>query len=187
MTAKTQSKKRRRQRRRAGPGREPNGRLSRRLSALAARRAESEAEITAVALSARMRHTGLPAALAGAADAGTVHGRLRLCGEITADQFRAAEFFLGVRLAYQRALQVPDRPRQPSEGRGLGDDAEFAKAAIARYDAVMACLRDAGAAQRSPVVAAFDILLFRQQELPHLYGDLRLGLNALHRAFLARR
>ncbi|MGD9740394.1 MAG: hypothetical protein AB7S41_18210 [Parvibaculaceae bacterium] len=197
MTAKIVRKRRRRNAVRSGlPGpagsREPNGRLSRRRSAVTARRVESEAEVRAVAVEARMRHTGLPRALAELADAGrpnagTVHGRMRLREELTADQWTAAEWYLGTRTAYLRAIGAPGRPIEPSEGRSGGEDTAFAKAAIARHDAVVDCLRHASIESRSPIIAAFDAILWRQEEFPHLTGDLRLGLNAVHRAFLAGR
>lgn len=179
--------------------REPNGRHSRKTENVMARR-QQEAEMTAedaksVVIEARVRH-GIPREYAdlqdaGRPNAGTIHGMMRINGMqdrndptgLTDDQFAAAEWFLGKRLAYLRAIGAPGRPHEPSEASGTGGvsiaeaNAEWAK--------VMRVLQDVTTEHRAPVIAAFDAILVRQSFVPSLVGDLRLGLNAIHRTFLA--
>lgn len=170
--------------------REPSGRLSRRAEHVREREEMTEAEAKSVVIEARVRH-GIPRHLADLSDAGrpnagTVHGIMRLRNELDQDQWSAAEWFLGRRAAYLRAVAAPGRPIEPVEAAvGEDDAADWARAAIGRYHEVLDCIRDVSSQVRAPVISAFDVILVRQQYLPHLVGDLRIGLNAVHRVFLA--
>lgn len=73
--------------------REPNGRLSRRRSALVQRRRETAAEITAVALAARVKH-GVRPADAARAEAGSALGRVHLLAK---QQLTHAHYQAGLR------------------------------------------------------------------------------------------
>lgn len=179
-----------------GIERQPNGRPSQKPQARRQRQEMTAAEAKAVVLDARRRHTGLPDALLdlGASpdlpNAGTVHGVMALEGSLTADQWRAAEWYLGLRIAYLRAIDAPGRSIDPVEPAGAGDEAAFAhwcRATIERWTDVLALLAETGREQRCNPKSAFDEILVYQQREPHLEGDLRIGLNAIHRRFLAGR
>lgn len=165
-------------------------------------------EAMATALDARQRHTGLPRDLvelneAGKPNAGNVHGMMRLRGiqaeraraplqpgMLSADQWQAAEWYLGKRIAYLRAIDAPgqavDAPATIAE-HDPERQAEWCRKMIAEWASIVACLQEASTLHRSPIVAAFDQMLVRNVYLEHLDGGLRIGLNALHREFLDRR
>jgi hypothetical protein len=166
--------------------REPSGRLSRRIEHVKARTDMTEAEAKSVGIAARIRH-GIPAHLADLSDAGrpnvgTLHGRMRLMNDITADQWTAAEWYRGARQRWLRAIQAPERIIEASEGAG-GDGISFREAKEA-WDEIVDCLLEVSTQIRSPIIAAFDVLLVREQMVEHMVGDLRVGLNAIHRRFL---
>jgi len=151
-------------------------------------------EAMSVVIAARMRHTGLSAEavslnIAGRPNAGTVHGIMALRGDLSPEQWDAAEWYIGTRAAWLRSIQV----REANPGAyvsGEPDEAAYARwcRSIAEtWTAVQDCLRDCAVEARSPIQAALDVMLIRQHHLDHMVGDLRLGLNAIHRRFLAAR
>jgi len=171
--------------------REPNGRLSRRVVYARERDEMNERDAQSVVIAARMRHTGLPEAAvslnhAGRPNAGTVHGIMCLRGDLTREQFDAAEWWIGKRGAWLRAIDASD-----TAGAGPGGDfdpdkhAEFCRAARETWQAVCDCIQTASTENRSPLASALDVFLVRGHHLNHLVGDFRLALNALHRRFLA--
>lgn len=194
--------------------REPNGRPSRRVIHVGERREMTEREAKKVGVEARMRMTGLPADLAGLnqagmPNAGTAHGVMRLLGieaekadrplgpgMLSGPQWSAAEWWLGRRANWLRAIDAPGRttveePRPDAVALDGMSDEERRAALRAGWDkvatewaAIKACLRDASVEARSSVEAAFDVILVRNCEMPHMVGDLKIGLNALHRRFL---
>jgi len=173
--------------------REPNGRLSRKIIDREARMAMTEQEAKSVAIEARIRHGVDPAYAdlsdAGRPNAGTVHGRMCLARSLSLEQWTAAEFYLGTRLAYLRSIEAQLEVSQPAEG-GTGTDesyVEWCQAIGERWREVVKRLQEVSTMSRSPVLAAFDVILVRGQLMPHMDGDLRLGLNAIHTHFLAQR
>lgn len=175
------------------PTREPNGRLSRRAEDRRERDDMTEIEAKSVVIEARVRH-GIPRHLAdlqdaGRANAGTVHGRMRLSDDptcrLTADQFAAAEWWLGRRLEYLRAIGAERVAYDEPAGTGTGG--VTISEANAAWRRIIEVLQTVSTEHRSPVLAAFDTILARQAFVPHLVGDLRLGLNAIHRVFLVGR
>lgn len=175
--------------------REPNGRLSRRVVYAREREDMNERDAQSVVIAARMRHTGLPEAAvslnhAGRPNAGTVHGIMCLRGDLTREQFDAAEWFIGKRAAYLRAIESPNQETGRTEGGGEFDPdkhAAFCKRAIEDWTAICDCVQTASTEHRSPIMSALDVLLVRGIHVEHLVGDARLGLNAVHRRFLAGR
>jgi len=174
-----------------GPRREPNGRLSRRIEDKAARDEMTEMEAKVVMLEARGRKYNLPpdkldVVDAGKPNVGTVHGLLCLQGLINRDQFDAAEWFIGKRNAWARAMEAPGEPIASKEAGRFDEEAHqrFCQKAREQWREIVAVIQDASTQSRSPVMAALDHLLVRQIDLGHLHGDLRIGLNALRKAFL---
>lgn len=176
------------------PGhREPNGRLSRRIVHLQAREEMTQREAQSVAIAARMRHTGLPEEVvslnvAGRPNAGSVHGVMCLRGEISREQWDAAEWWIGKRAAWLRAIDAPhwDIGTPPAGDSDPDRHAQFCKHAIEQWAAITDCIQTASTDTRSPLAAALDVFLVRGHHLNHMAGDLRLALNAISRRFLAQ-
>lgn len=173
--------------------REPNGRRSRRKMYVEQLTAAQVFENQRVVLEARARHTGLPAykvALneAGKPNAGTVHGIMCLRGDLSREQWDAAEWYIGKRQAWLRAIASPGQAVGALSGGGEFDEARHADwcaHARATWESVMACIQQASTETRSPIAAALDVFLVRDHHVEHMVGDLRVGLNAIHRRFLA--
>lgn len=174
--------------------REPNGRLSRRKAHVADRMTEEAFENQRVVLEARARHTGLPAYLvaineAGRPNAGSVHGIMCLRKELSREQWDAAEWWIGKRAAWLRAIETPHQETGPSAGGDHDPErhAAFCRRAREEWSAILSCVQEASTETRSPLAAALDVFLTRQQHVEHMAGDLRIVLNAIHRRFLAAR
>ena len=176
--------------RKAGP-REPNGRLSRKVSHAHARDLANAKDAQSVVVMARMRIHGLSEAdasrnEAGRPNAGTLHGVMCLRGEITRDQWDAAEWYIGKRVAWLRAIEAAEQ-HTGTTGGGEVDEGRYADwCAKARetWAIVQSCIQQAMVDQRAPLAAALDVILNRETHVPELVGDLRLALNAIHRRFL---
>lgn len=176
--------------------REPNGRLSRRKVHVQEREEMTEAEAKSVVLAARRRHGAKEEYLdlndAGRPNWGTVHGRMYLedPDTFTRDHWQAAEWYIGKRIAWLRSIKAPCDEVPPHFATGQTDEdayADWCKATGEMWSEIMDCLQEASTMNRSPVIAAFDVILIRSQYVEHMVGDLRVGLNAIHRRFLAGR
>lgn len=175
--------------------REPNGKPSRKVVDREARKAMTEQEAKSVVVAARIRQGVDPAYAdlsdAGRPNAGTIHGRMRLSGALSADQWQAAEWFIGTRSAYLRAILAKGEGLQsegPSHGTvDSGAYEEWCRNVIDLWAAVTACLQEATNLVRRPVISALDVMLTRNQYVEHMEGDLRVGLNVIHKQFLADR
>lgn len=172
--------------------REPNGRPSRRKIHAQEREDMNQREAQSVAIAARMRHTGLGEAVvslnhAGRPNAGTMHGIMCLRGDLSREQWDAAEWFIGKRAAWLRAIQGPSQSTGPQPGGDFDETAhsDWCAKARAMWDAVLDCVQSASTEHRSPLMAALDVFLIRDQYVEHMAGDLRVALNAIHRRFLA--
>ena len=124
---------------------------------------------------------------AGRPNAGTLHGIMCLRGEITRDQWDAAEWYIGKRVAWLRAIEASEHQTGgASTGAALDEDrhADWCLKARQSWVSVQACIQQAMVDQRAPLAAALDVILNREKYVAELVGDLRLGLNAIHRRFL---
>lgn len=186
----------------AGP-REPNGRPSRRVVDVAEREFNNAEEAKSVVIEARMRHHGLSREdagrnEAGSPNAGSVHGRMRLAGiraelghlpatepgMLTQPQWLAAEYYISRRLNWLGAIDAPGRHiEHPGITTGEGGD-QWREEAVKLWKRIMACLQEASTSNRSPVIAALDHFLARGLHSAHMEGDLRIGLNAIHKQFI---
>lgn len=174
--------------------REPSGKLSRRTAERQARRTTDEQSAMQVAKEARQRVFGVRVADSGTELAGTICGRLLLQGSINRAQLDAATALQETYAAYQRAVDSPPPPRAVNIGgfsSGSASEMSPERAAKAKADWENACRALSRANEEHRTTALYAACLYvvlREQFLPHLFGDLRLALNALarHYGLLAR-
>ncbi len=182
-------------RKRKAGKREPNGKLSRRKDEKQARRTIDEQASMAVGKEARERVLGVKAEHAGTELAGSVCGRLLLQGSISPEHMDAAKAFQETYATYQRVMDSPRPPKAVEIGGSTGGTAreitpEQADRAKERWTEACLCLARVNQEHRTAsIYAACDYIVLRDQYLPHMFGDLRLGLNALarHYGLVARR
>lgn len=133
----------------------------------------------------RMAHYDLSEEQALDQKAGSVVGRLRLKGELSEAQWLAAEEWLRLHAEFKQAVKAPDALRN---GTGAGGDLpetrdyrEWCELVVEAYGrAERAILRANGVqGMRYNCPAAIDLILERDQELPHLVPDLGVALTAL--------
>lgn len=142
-----------------------------------------------VATEARTRLFGISNSAARDQKAGTALGRLSLSGEISRRQYMAGERILSLRSNYLTALSAPKGPEQIWDSAAFTSTDEeqhaaWCRAVIAAYDAAIRAMVAAGWQHRnSNLIGAVDSIIYRDQPLQHLVGDLRLALNALARHF----
>lgn len=165
-----------------GVKREPNGRRSRALDA------QNEHQ---VAIETRQRLFGLSEQDARDQKAATVLGRLYLTGELGKKpgcdaMWEAAQDLIRLRDAYHRAIKAPDALKNAvGAGGGLEETDSYAiwcRRVIDRYQGCIKAISDENAihANRGTNLhAAIDYIVFRDANLPHLVGDLRIALNAV--------
>jgi hypothetical protein len=142
------------------------------------------------AVMTRMRLFGLSEADARDQKAATYLGRLYLTEQLgkkpgSDAMWEAAQELLRMRDAYKRALKAPDALKDST---GAGGDisetplyANWCKGAIDRYEAVMKAVVYENALHEhrgSNLVAAIDYIVFRDQPMEHMIGDVRIALNA---------
>lgn len=181
--------------------REPNGRISRRAKAARQKminkeREETEMQILSTAISARVRH-GVSEKWARDQRSGTLHGRMyqayldnpdgagAAC--LSFDQYEAAEWFLQRLNDYRAALGSPAHVYDREPGLSASSDPEeayqtFCNAARSRWRQIETTLQDATTRARGRVnlLAALEIILVRQQPMPHLVAELKIALDLLH-------
>lgn len=189
MTA-TKAKRKAARRKRLPGTREPNGRLSRRTIHTKARAAETERAAMQTGIDARMRLFGLSEADARQPDAGSVIGRMKLRGDISDDQHRAALAYLAARNAYHSAIGTKSDTggHPPPETASAGSYDDFCAASISRWDRMRAVVTNLCQDIRSPAPAsALDNFVVRDVHVHELAGDLRLALNAIHRLLSGER
>lgn len=169
--------------------REPNGKLSRKAEHVQERRTIDEEAAMSVAKDARIRVHDVSSENAGTELAGSVIGRLYLRGEINSDQLRAAMIFSQAYADYQRAVDSPRPPKAVNIDGASGStpvdmDAKRANRARSEWGSMIGILQLANNAHRhAAVYAACDYIVLRDTDLPHLLPSMRLGLNAIARAY----
>jgi hypothetical protein len=137
----------------------------------------------------RMRKFGLTEKDARDQKAGTFIGRLQLTKVINQAQYDAAQQFLAVYEAYQRALKSPDALRSGAGGGDQGESATYARwcrGAVDRYEAAIAAVREEQNLHENRganLYAGLDYVVTRDQQMWHMVGDCRLALNALAHHF----
>jgi hypothetical protein len=178
--------------RKNGP-RTKSGRLSRSGDAKKVQREKREAwlemterEALEVVIKQRMK-AGIPEKIARDQKSGTVQGWLHATEQINKDQYHAAEWFLSVRNEYHAAIDSPGTiwNRDDTSNPSYDPDAyeSYCKRVRARWGEIEKAIVDAAfeGGERKNVIGALDVLLVRQSVQGDLIGDLRIGLNAIHR------
>lgn len=145
----------------------------------------------AEAIALRMRVFGLTEKEARDQKAGTYVGRLCLAGMrnstdgISAAQYDAAVAYQEAHQNFKRAVKSPDALASGSGGASGPDGAgydQWCQRAVAKWEGIQAAVQNEQGFHENRganMWAALDYLVGRDQQLPHLIGDLRLALNAI--------
>lgn len=145
----------------------------------------------AEAIALRMRVFGLTEKEARDQKAGTYVGRLCLAGMrnstdgISAAQYDAAVAYQEAHQNFKRAVKSPDALSTSSGGASGPDGAGYdtwCQRSVAKWEGIQAAIQTEQGFHENRganMWAALDYLLARDQQLPHLIGDLRLALNAI--------
>ncbi len=190
-------KKRRRRGRKPiqGVTRTKSGRISRSRSAREARERVEFKEAAAQRLNdyknrirVRMAHHDLTEAQAARQESGTVLGRLWLTTVIDERQYDAGVKCRQLCADYLKAINAPDATRNGTKGAN-GDETDaheqWARDIAERHAAMKQAIVQANIENReSNIPAAIEYIVIRDQEMEHMIGDLRCGLNALVRHFM---
>ncbi len=181
--------------------RETGGRLSRKPIEKQARDASKiaaeEWDAMNTALMARLRVHGVPMDKLRDQMAGSYIGRLCLCGEITHQQFDAAQAYLADRRDYHMAIDAPKQmgavDLNAVHGRNHHENVKRSQQSVAKFmgkdndgkTGVRGAILDAQThlGNTSNLWAALDLCVHNDLELRHMVGDLRLLLNALARHY----
>lgn len=165
-----------------------NGRISQRKEDVIVRKEETAAQVTATAREARMRVFGIAGEDTMNPDTATVPGRLKRAKVINAGQLKAAYRYEACVMAYRSAIAAP------MGGKGaaghapafLATEQERYDRAKQRYIGASKAILDENAIHKNRgcnMPAALDVIVMSDIDAPHLYGDLRLALNALAHYF----
>ncbi len=154
-------------------------------------RAKGAYNENADAIALRMRVFGLTEKEARDQKAATYIGRLCLAGHrkstdgISQDQYEAAQAYLEARQNFQKAVKSPNALATGSGGasgaEGAGYD-QWCQRAVAKFEAIkLAIQTEQGFHENrgANMFAAVNYLLERDEQIPHMIGDLRLALNAI--------
>lgn len=152
------------------------------------------------AIALRMRVFGLTEKEARDQKAATFVGRLCLAGMrkstdgISEAQYDAAVAYLEARQNFKRAVKSPDALATGNGGasgvEGPGYE-EWCQRAVRKWEAIQASIQTEQGFHENRganMWAALDYLVLRDQQHPHMIGDLRLALNAVghHLGIIAR-
>lgn len=156
-------------------------------------RAKGAQNENAEAIALRMRVFGLTEKEARDQKAASYVGRLCLAGlrnstdGVSQVQYDAAQAYLEARQNFKRAVKSPDALATGSGGasgaEGPGYE-QWCRRAVAKWEGMQLAIQTEQGLHENRganMWAALDYLVSRDQELPHLIGDLRLALNALAR------
>jgi hypothetical protein len=169
--------------------REPNGQLSRKAEHMQERRAVDEEVAMSTGKKARERVHGVAAEHSGTELAGSVIGRLYLAGLIEPEQLNAARLLIDTYASYQRAVDSPRPPKAVNIGGTSGAipadvSPENATRARSAWGTITGVIQAANNVHRGATIyAACDYIVLRDEEQLHLLPSLRLGLNAIARAY----
>ena len=169
--------------------RTPSGRISEAKTVIDRRAAETEAEATDTAITARVRMFGVSREEAKQPTMGSVVGRMLRERVIRRDQHEAADRYFKALLRHQIAIGAVPAAREPRDeaSSGGGDDPEaahqaFCVSARAEWHRVEAVVNRVTQEERSLAPkAALDLIVVQGIHDHRLVGPLRVVLNALGR------
>ena len=142
-----------------------------------------------VAKAARVRVNKVAPEHAGTDLASTVVGRLYLQGKLEPEQLSAARLLADTYAAYQRAVDSPRPPKAVNIGGASGPtpqdvSPDFAHRARSQWGAITGLLQAENNKHRTTAIyAACDYVVLRDIDLPHLFADMRIGLDAIARQY----
>jgi len=154
-------------------------------------RAKDAYNENAAGIALRMKVFGLSEADARDQKAATYVGRLCLAGRkattdgITEAQYEAALAYREAYEAFQRAVKSPDALRTGAGGAGGYEGSEYAQwcqRSVAKWEGIQKAIQTEQGYHENRganMWAALDYLVGRDQQHPHMVGDLRLALNAI--------
>lgn len=173
--------------------REAGGRLSRKPIEKQARDIAKigvdEWEAMNTALMARWRVHKVPMEKLRDQMAGSYIGRLCLSGELTQQQYDAAQAYLSDRRDYHMAIDAPKQmgavDLNAVHGRTHHENIGRSQQAIARFTAAEAAVQHAQniIGLHGNLYAAISLCVVAEVDLHHMVGDVRLALNALARHY----
>ncbi|UTO27825.1 hypothetical protein [Bartonella harrusi] len=157
--------------------REPNGRISRAKT--------PRKPVDQLAIEMRAKRFGLSIEDAKNPLAGTYIGRLYLQGQLTQDQYEAAQKYLEVKNDYLCAKALPNavynEMPSSSDDRAREKWVEFA---TEQFLSMQDVVKETQALNRQfNLYAALQYLIIEDQMLPHLVNSLCIVLDALHKHF----
>jgi len=177
--ARTKGQKRRGRKRIENVPREPNGRISRRISETPDK----------VGLEARMRKFGIPADKARDQKAGSYIGYLNLLGAkdgLSDAQYEGAQSYLRLRSAHLRAIGAPGAIYDGEALAPASDPDAYAKwcqRTEEAYSEVRQAIQQAQNECRQNLWAALQYIIIEGREMPDFIGATRILCNALARHF----
>lgn len=173
--------------------REAGGRLSRKPIEKQARDiakvAADEWEAMNTALMARWRVHQVPMEKLRDQMAGSYIGRLCLSGELTQQQYDAAQAYLSDRRDYHMAIDAPKQmgavDLNAVHGRNHHENVGRSQQAVSRFMAAEAAVQSAQniIGLHGNLYAAISLCVVGEVDLHHMVGDVRLALNALARHY----
>ncbi|UTO28722.1 hypothetical protein [Bartonella harrusi] len=161
--------------------REPNGRIS---------RAKTPREpVDQLAIEMRAKRFGLSIEDAKNPLSGTYIGRLYLQGQLTQDQYEAAQKYLQIRNNYLCAKVLPSAVYDNFTPSSNGEaQKRWIERATDCYEKMKEIIKEAQYLYRQHnFYAALQYLVIEDQMLPHLVNSLCIVLDALHKHFAQNR
>ena len=136
----------------------------------------------------RMRQHGLTKAETMLPEGGTVIGRMKLKGDLSADQYDALMSYQMTRERYMIAIRAPDSLKTTGGGNVMAVVADDADAlAIAAWDRVRKVVQDAQNYERRNLWAALQFFIVNDEYHDHMVSDLRTVANVLFRYYALAR
>lgn len=131
----------------------------------------------------RVRLFGVPVADAAQPEAGSVIGRMKLAGEISNDQYEAFIRYAMTAERYKTAMQVPDSLKTRRGGVMNVPDDSVDVAARAAWKSLMDAISAEQRFHRGNLMAPLNFIVSRDEDHPHMVGDLRIVGNVLCRFY----
>ena len=174
--------------------RERNGQLSRKQEHVSERQLEGldrdERDTLSVALDARERVFGVDPRHSRDQKVGTAIGRYCLQGQVTQAQYDAAMLYVESRNRYLRAIDAPPLPGAVDLNATRGRPVFIENSNLVRQWKATHMAAERAIQEKQCEIGltgnlqgAIGVILFRDVEMEHCLGDLRIALNALSKHY----